>query len=353
MNVPPVFVVGTGRCGSTLVSQMLARHPTVLSLSELFSLVSDFGMRIPQAFEPGELSGARFWEIVGGTYPRQSLLLKHGLVMDEVIYPFGPRARYTHHTGAPAIAQALLPLLSDDPDALYDALAAEVVTWPAARVADHYRHFAATLARRYGRSRWAERSGGGLRIVNQLVAHFPDARFLHVARDGRNCALSIAQHDGFRMALVQMQTVGALGYDPFETADRAGVDALSPELARLLPESFSREAFLAYEVPTSFAAQYWSGEVAMGVEALAGLPAERVHHMRYEDFFDDPAGAVRALGDFVGGEAPEGWVEGCVRRIRAPRSRWESLPDDARGELRDACALGFQCLEAVGLRWPA
>ena len=30
----PTFVVGTGRCGSTMLSNMLREHPKVLSLSE-------------------------------------------------------------------------------------------------------------------------------------------------------------------------------------------------------------------------------------------------------------------------------------------------------------------------------
>jgi hypothetical protein len=30
------FIIGTGRCGSTLLSRMLRLHPRVLELSELF-----------------------------------------------------------------------------------------------------------------------------------------------------------------------------------------------------------------------------------------------------------------------------------------------------------------------------
>jgi hypothetical protein len=45
--LPPVFVVGTGRCGSTLVSNILRAHPGVLSLSEFFTFITDLGTLNP------------------------------------------------------------------------------------------------------------------------------------------------------------------------------------------------------------------------------------------------------------------------------------------------------------------
>ncbi len=33
---PPIFIVSTGRCGSTLVTLLLKNHPDILSLSEFW-----------------------------------------------------------------------------------------------------------------------------------------------------------------------------------------------------------------------------------------------------------------------------------------------------------------------------
>ena len=42
MNAPARFVVGTGRCGSTLLSRMLSENAQVLNVFELFSGIDQF-----------------------------------------------------------------------------------------------------------------------------------------------------------------------------------------------------------------------------------------------------------------------------------------------------------------------
>ncbi len=36
---PPVFIVSTGRCGSTMLSDMVRMHPKLLSVSEFFAML--------------------------------------------------------------------------------------------------------------------------------------------------------------------------------------------------------------------------------------------------------------------------------------------------------------------------
>ena len=214
---PPTFVVGTGRCGSTLLSAMLRRASgQVASLSEVFSFATDLGGRIAESFPDGAVDGPAFWRIVAGAHPKISTLLRHGLVMDEVLYPSW-RRRFTAEGGVPALLHTALPHLSETPEELYDALSAEVSEWPSAPVATHYRALFDWLAASAGRAGWVERSGGSLRIVARLARAFPDARFVHLVRDGRDCAVSMSRHFGFRMALVAAQLTEILGVDPYES----------------------------------------------------------------------------------------------------------------------------------------
>lgn len=353
MSTPaPVVVVGTGRCGSTLLSSMMRAHPEVLSISELFSFITDLGGRVPPVFPPGLVDGEHFWRIMATAYPRQNLLLRHGLRMGEVIYPFG-RGRHGLSDGVPAVQMAMLPHLDDDPDALFDELAPAMRARGPATMADHYRSMFATLMRRYGRRTWVERSGGTLRIVQRLVDAFPEARFVHLVRDGRDTAISMSRHIGFRMALVGYQLLEMLGVDPWESDDRSEADDLEDDLAALLPECFTAEAFERYDLSPSLCGHYWSGEIARGLQVLGALPPDRVLTLRYEDLLAEPAASVQRLGEALGlGTVDPGWRDAAVAMIGRGRSDWRALPPRARRELEDACAPGLAALAQHGLRWP-
>jgi hypothetical protein len=347
----PVLVLGTGRCGSTLVSELVRTHPTVLSVSELFSFVTDLGLRIGRAFPAEPLTGSAFWEILAAPQPRQSLLLQHGLQMDEVIYPWGV-GRFTAEAGVPPILQALLPHLApDDPDALFDALRGPMCARGEAPVAEHFRAFFGWLQVRFGKRSWAERSGGSLRIAHRLLAAFPEAKVLHLVRDGRNTALSMSRHVGFRMALISAQQLEFLGVDPYESDDRSEEGDLTDDLAALLPERFSHAAFEAFDLPAVMCGHYWSGEIVEGIRALSALPTDRLLTLRYEDLLEQPASTIRRLGDWLDDETPQGWVDAAAARVRVGRSAWQQLPPAARAELDAACRPGFEALAALGLRW--
>ena len=93
-SIPPVLVLGTGRCGSTMVSKLLNAHPRILSLSEFFSYV---GM---EAFRLTNPTGDQLWQIYSRQRPRTRLMLRESY--KELLYPVdGPGQRYTRHDVPP------------------------------------------------------------------------------------------------------------------------------------------------------------------------------------------------------------------------------------------------------------
>lgn len=351
MRPRPVIVLGTGRCGSTLLSTMLRDHPEVVSISELFSFVTDFGMRIERAFPNHPVTGEEFWAILAEPQPRQSLVLANGLQMPEVTYPW-ERGRYTAADGLPPILQALIPHLDPcAPDLLFDALEGQVTARPSGPVGHHYRAFFDDLADRFGKRTWVERSGGSLRLAERLLDTFDEAAIIHLVRDGRDTALSMSRHIGFRMALMCGLQAEFLGVDPFESDDRTEEDDLTEELAAVLPERFDAAAFADLDLPPGLCGHYWSGEIVAGLAALERVPTDRVLTIRYEDLLATPYETAEIVGRFVAGEPCPAWVERAAGRVESRPPRWPLLPAKDRNELTMACRPGFEALAQRGLDW--
>ena len=92
------FVVGTGRCGSTLLSDALALHSDVLSLSELLAGLG------PAAFPEGTISGQEFWALLTSRAGLASRLLRIHAEPSEVLYPVDGGRRFDRASGVPSIS---------------------------------------------------------------------------------------------------------------------------------------------------------------------------------------------------------------------------------------------------------
>ncbi|MFD7435433.1 sulfotransferase family protein [Streptomyces sp. NPDC059861] len=349
-----VFVTGTGRCGSTLVSELLREHPQVLSLSELFNHLTDMYRITARVFPEGPVTAAEFWRILSSRNTVNKLLTAHGLAPEEVLYRTAPGTRFQAADGVPAILLTTLPHLTGTPDELYDELEAAVARFPDAGAGAHYHRLFGWLCTRFGRSLWAERSGGSLILASQFRQHFPDARYLHIVRDGRDTALSMSRHTGFRMAAVVMALHLTLGHDPY--AEQPALDAerdlgfVPEELLPFLPERFDADAVRDYRVPVPLFGTYWADEMRRGMTAMSALPRENVLHLWYEDLLASPEESLHRIGEFLGdGFLDEDWVGRCAAKVGAPSSSWRDLPGAEREELEQACAPGFSVLAAHGV----
>jgi putative sulfotransferase len=346
----PTFVIGTGRCGSTMLSNMLRDHPKVLSLSEFFAMVSD-GSRIPEAFSPEPMDGAQFWRILTGCAQHMSFAMQHGIAPAEILYRYDdPSARFSPETGVPAILLTALPHLTDDHHALFELLREEVSTWPYAMIGEHYRSLFDWLAGHFGKRLWVERSGGSYLVAEQLMKIFPEARFVHMVRDGRDAALSNRENPGFRLAMILISLEQCLGVDPLADTNRSRLDQVPAELLAFLPERFDADAFRAYRAPLVLCGGFWSRQIGNGARVLANIPSDRLLTLRYEDFFTEPIRQLDALAAFLGEEfIDEDWSARCAATVRRPKSTWRDLPANEARALTEACRPGFGLLREVGV----
>jgi Sulfotransferase family len=177
-------------------------------------------------------------------------------------------------------------------------------------------------ARAQGKRRWGDKTPRYVRDIPLLAGLWPDARFIHLIRDGRNVALSYAD----------------VPFGPKNVAT---------------------------------AAQLWSGRVRAGLRDGRPLGGKRYLEINYEDLVEDPKGEIGDLCEFLDldfDDAMLNYTEGLggvvlsratvynpnVRQPPNPSLRsWEqSMPND-HVEIFEAVAGDVLSELGYGRRFPA
>ncbi|MGH8935748.1 MAG: sulfotransferase family protein [Acidimicrobiia bacterium] len=206
-TAPFPFLVGSGRSGTTLLRAMFDSHPEMAVPHESHFLV------------PIARRRARYEQPAG--------LDLETFVADLVGHPWFSR------WGIPE-------------EEVREALARDRPT----ECAEAIRGVFALYARRLGKPRYGDKTPGYVSQIALLAAFLPEARFVHLIRDGRDVALSLRE----------MEWGPA---DPLE------------------------------------AALYWKERVEMGRRAGRRLDRGRYRETRYEDLVRDPEGTLRELCSFL------------------------------------------------------
>jgi hypothetical protein len=348
----PVFVVGTGRCGSTLLSEMLGDHPEILSLSEFFASVAPF--RFVPSHWGGDtgLNREEFARSLLRPRPETDLLLRYRAESQELLYPLDGPGKFSRESGIPPIGMITLPhLLNDVADV--DRMIADLPVLLGARLpsdrvgaAEAFGSLFALLCEHFDKRVWVERSGGSLYFVGELKRMFPDARFVHIFRDGRECALSMAQHPAFRLSYFISLVTTQRAQPPFSVVWE-DADELAAAISECLGTELTRQVLLDQPIEPAWFGLNWSNMVTQGLTELADAGSSRVLHVPFEELVVDPVPWVSRLVDFIGVEADPPWIGRQCNKVRHPISRWASLNGPARRRLDRACAVGTAVLSSL------
>jgi hypothetical protein len=261
-------------------------------------------------------------------------VLRRGYAASEITYPFEEGGRHRRDEPLPWILVSMLPRLSDDPDRLYDALMAEVKAWPRQPAVAHHRRLFAWLVARLGRAFWLERSGSSFDYLGGLAASFPDAKFLHIHRDGPEAALSMVHHHAYRLPI-------SLLYDaPLDDGSRlADLGPLDLHAAPRADDAISR--VLASRPPPAVFGRYWCDQVLHGYRALRRVDASRYEEVCFEDLLARPRDVLARIAAFLELPGTDDWIERAAALVRdAPAARAPELPAAERAALEAACRPG-------------
>lgn len=275
-NTKPIIVVGTGRCGSTLFHRLLAAHPRLMWLSgfaERFPNKPAWNRRAVTAMDnpivrrlagdkirPAE--AYRFW--------------------DQYAYGFSEPCRdLVRADVTPRVSKQLRTAFESMLTSERDRLLVKITAWPR---------------------------------IGYLNAIFPDAKFIHILRDGRAVANSLLHVNFWR------GWFGPQGW-------RAGL--LSPE-DQASWESYDR-SFVA------LAAIEWRIQMRAIDAAREALDPKRFMEVRYEEFCESPMDAYRQVLDFVElPHSPEFEQHVRAATITDMSNRWRGdLTPDQQGILDD------------------
>jgi sulfotransferase family protein len=343
MKAPITFVVSTGRAGSTLLSRMLALHPQVLSISEFFSVLQGVIRRYP--YPDDDLDGAGLWRLVTAPDPLADAMVRDGQAVPEMFYPYGT-GRFKAETGIPNICHSTLSLLSDDPDRLYDELAARVPSWPLRSANDQYRALFALLAEILGRPVIVERSGGSVVMLRRIRRQFPDARIVFMHRNGPDTALSMSRFPMFKLGMLAVRAVELANLPP--NADLNEIQAALPEEFKgILSPPYDLSCLPGMHLPPVQFGERWSEMIEFATSVLAQCPAEIQSQLSYEGLLADPAAELTRLAGFLGVPAEQDWLDASAKLI-GPNRAAAAREHDAQvmAQLIAACEPGKQALAA-------
>lgn len=275
------FILGTGRCGSTLVHDVLARHPQV-------GFVSNLEDRLGRSLVGGRWNAAVYRRV-------PPALTRKG------------RVRFAPSEGYRILEKQVSPALVAP---FRDLVAADATPWLATRFATFFEQ----QAQAQGVPVFLHKFTGWPR-AGFIDAAVPDARFVHVVRDGRAVANSLTQMPWWD------------GY--------AGPSAWSwgP-----LPPSYEAEWEASGRSFPVLAGLEWKMLIDAFEEAKASVEPERWLEVRYEDVLEDPQGRIEEILAFLG----LSWDEGFDRSFQ----RYAFGRDRADAFRRELDARDIEVLDA-------
>ncbi|GIH75742.1 sulfotransferase family protein [Planobispora longispora] len=240
----PIFILGCPRSGTTMLQLMTHAHPRIAIPPETRFMVAAYQrrLRFGDLDDPARRRELADW-IVGRRQSRfHELKLDAAEVTEEIVQ------------GPPTLGSALGIVLR-------------------------------AYAARFGKPRWGDKRPAYLQSADVLLRLFPDAQFVHLIRDGRDCVASLKEMPWY---------------------DGSTYEAIS----------------------------VWAEAIDFARRSAPRLPPGSYHELRYEDLTRDPETELTRLCGFLGEEYDPAMCE--PSRMARVVPSWKTWHERTRGEVTTA-----------------
>jgi hypothetical protein len=288
-----LFVLGTGRCGSTMLAEVLSRHPDIGFVSNLDGVLGKYNLK------------GRWNRLISSSTPswlsQRDSVKKSSGQFEKSRFHFGPSE------GWKLLSQQVSPIITNT----CRDLTGDDVT-PSIR--KRFRAFFEERARVQGRPVFMHKltEWPRARFVHEIL---PEAKFLHIVRDGRAVANSLIRMPwwfGFR---------GPTRWN------------FGP-----LPEKYQREWEKHNRSFLVLAGLEWKLMMDAFDETAKEIPSDQWMEIRYEDFVDQPREGMQQILQFAGLQ----WPKKFEREFSLHR-----FGENKKGFLRDLTGSQVAQLEEV------
>jgi len=322
------IIVGTGRCGSTLLSNLLAHHPDVFMVQELFG-----GMEFDMLHD-GQVTGSELASLLLRDHLNSNLNISRANADREIVLD---KSALGQRIPKPMLAT--LPHWTSD----VAGLMREIVDWARAQktrtLSEHYPALFDWLTALFKKKFWIERSGGSAEYFPALCRTFPDARYLHLHRDGCETALSMRD-------MAYFATHISFYFNP--PSDQEMLSMIRNENP---PESDPFALRLQNKLSPELYGQFWTTSICILMSQVGYLNRDQYREFRYEDLRADPPAFLKQVCDYFEVSSDKSWIDKAVTTIRPEaHNRTTALSAGETAKLKAAVLHGEILIKREGMR---
>ncbi len=305
----PIFIVSSGRTGSTALARMLNNHPQILIVSDLFEPTGP----VPYFNRKSLITGSDFFKLLSHPSIKPRLRYwRERATKERLFYP-------DDNNLVSLLLCYTIPFLTDKPMELFEDLRTEMNRLKPTYIADHLVAFFEFLRERFRKDVWVERTGGSLSHIERIVNIWPDARIVHNYRDGRETAISMYHYPFFRMYL------------------------------QILKKPDLDEWDFDYYPPIEEFGKMWEKWILKAEDILNRLSEHQKLYLSYEEYTDNTFNTLIKLVKFIFDRKEPTredvrWAKEEAKRIVKAPIRFHTLSKEKQILLESACSRGLRRL---------